>query len=1033
MVDEGLEHKIGRPSRFSGNLLWTPSRRRVYWPWNLEGIGFTRRKSGERAMRCLPVCFVVAAAFWLCSVGSVWGQNGVPGLGVLNCEVQGDTVHLTWELDSSFSVQARLERDGETIAELAAGDVSYDDVGVSPGTHVYRLLLVTADGVTAVLECEAVVGEGFGIKCEVEGGVVTIRWDPLPIDVPILAFLVSRDNRVIATLGPDATSHRDEPPGGEHVYAVGAVSVAQDPSLPQEPDIFIGSCRVLVKGPPGVTCSAEGNVVTVRWEVPENVFALGFVVSRDNVPVAFLGPDARVYREEAPPGWHTYTVATNNVLGDPNQPGGEPPDFLIGSCRVFVESGPGIHCSVEGNVVTIVWELPDDPVIGGVFAPGFIVTRDGQVVAELGADARSYSEEAPPGEHVYTVAILSPDGTVSPVIGTCRVFVEGGTGVQCSVERKIVTIRWALPADIVARGFLVRRDGEIVAMLDADARMYREEAPPGMHEYTVTTNNRPASDFLIGSCRVFVEGVQGIQCSVEGNVVKIEWEPLDATVPLVGIGILRDGALVAQLPADALSYSETAPPGEHLYTVFGMTVEVDPAGNVPGENLIIGRCQVLVEGGQGITCEVEATTVSIRWEPPPVNVAIRGYVVTRDGQTVATLGPDTTSYTEEAPPGVHVYTVLALTLFPDDNQFDPDIPGSTLVGTCRVVVEGEPGLPPPQGLRCSIAESVPIQVQLFWMNPVRYGAIHVTRNGQRIAVLEGSATRFSEVDPGPGRWLYGVFGVRDGEASEPATCIVEIQGPPVRHRLSLVSHPPLPAAEDDPNGVPGLLPTDALTAVLSNSEPVQAWSFGICSDSSLLEVASATIEGTTTASLNDGEGPSFIVVNVHEGGVTVAVVIDETDPGDVLPPAQAHTLLEVGYQPGPDAVEGEVYRVNYCAELGEPPVAVVVVVDGFSVRPATSPGAVLFGGDRFLRGDSNNDGEVNMSDGIHTLDWLFRGGSIPVCLDAADANGTRDVNIADPVYLFQALFIGGPPPPFPYPECGRATAFLGCEESACND
>ena len=52
----------------------------------------------------------------------------------------------------------------------------------------------------------------------------------------------------------------------------------------------------------------------------------------------------------------------------------------------------------------------------------------------------------------------------------------------------------------------------------------------------------------------------------------------------------------------------------------------------------------------------------------------------------------------------------------------------------------------------------------------------------------------------------------------------------------------------------------------------------------------------------------------------------------------------------------------------------------------------------FVRGDSNNDTEVDIADPVHTLFAEFLGGPASVCPDAADVNGVyyiaRDVSPA---------------------------------------
>ena len=81
--------------------------------------------------------------------------------------------------------------------------------------------------------------------------------------------------------------------------------------------------------------------------------------------------------------------------------------------------------------------------------------------------------------------------------------------------------------------------------------------------------------------------------------------------------------------------------------------------------------------------------------------------------------------------------------------------------------------------------------------------------------------------------------------------------------------------------------------------------------------------------------------------------------------------------------------------------------------------AVLPSPPSFLRGDSNTDGEVDISDAIHTLSFLFLGTSQVPCEDAADANDDGTVDISDAISTLGFLFLGMPPViPAPYPTRG---------------
>ncbi|MBI4606080.1 MAG: phage tail sheath family protein [Planctomycetes bacterium] len=76
-------------------------------------------------------------------------------------------------------------------------------------------------------------------------------------------------------------------------------------------------------------------------------------------------------------------------------------------------------------------------------------------------------------------------------------------------------------------------------------------------------------------------------------------------------------------------------------------------------------------------------------------------------------------------------------------------------------------------------------------------------------------------------------------------------------------------------------------------------------------------------------------------------------------------------------------------------------------------------GPRFLRGDSNADGALDISDAVRTLEFLFLGAAAPPCLDGADAADEGQLTLSAAVYVLGFLFQGGRAPPAPYPGCGE--------------
>lgn len=76
---------------------------------------------------------------------------------------------------------------------------------------------------------------------------------------------------------------------------------------------------------------------------------------------------------------------------------------------------------------------------------------------------------------------------------------------------------------------------------------------------------------------------------------------------------------------------------------------------------------------------------------------------------------------------------------------------------------------------------------------------------------------------------------------------------------------------------------------------------------------------------------------------------------------------------------------------------------------------------RFLRGDANSDGKVDISDAQIILNYLFDQSEHPIllpCTDAADANDDGRIDTSDPTWILNFLFQGGSPPKPPYPNPG---------------
>ena len=72
----------------------------------------------------------------------------------------------------------------------------------------------------------------------------------------------------------------------------------------------------------------------------------------------------------------------------------------------------------------------------------------------------------------------------------------------------------------------------------------------------------------------------------------------------------------------------------------------------------------------------------------------------------------------------------------------------------------------------------------------------------------------------------------------------------------------------------------------------------------------------------------------------------------------------------------------------------------------------------FVRGDTNQDGLLNITDGVFILNYLFVPMTDTSCPDALDINDDNQIGTTDALMLLNYLFLGGPPPLPPFPDPG---------------
>ena len=847
------------------------------------------------------------------------------------------------------------------------------------------------------------------LHCSVDGRDVHLSWQ-IAFFAPIKGWIVERDGQYLAELPSASNDFLDEDaPAGEHHYTLSVINF--DGSVNA-----IGECLAAV-GNFGMRCSVEGREAHLEWgPILVDVFIERFDVYRNGILLESLPSETRAWTDHLPTaGVFRYNLRA--VTGPEH-------DFLLGACTVR-SPAEELVCHVSPPVVKLDWSGVPLPEFVIAF---FVIVRDDIIV---GATNALHFEDVPgSGVHAYQVFAVSgglarDDVALSDLlnayrIGECKIFMPGNrppppVDLVCSLVYALPAplpepVPFPVPIDTLANDGV---DGDVAVAIAVPPE--DGDVPPDLlpnPSVVLTWRNPIDYNHLIISRN-------GIQIAFLGGGTQdfIDEPPLYAdhlVYDVVGVVLDRRSRATS---CDVNVEPKLTPPPQNLFCeVLGRAVGPDDPGVV-----------VPLAVDLGIDVQLEADelarfpVVRLTWSSPVPYLSV---FVSRNQQAPVELPGTAMLYHDFHPPRgeISTYNVWAVSL--------RGVPSRRV--RCDVFV---PPLivPPVHDLRCALLDTnaAGLVVALDWHNATRYDSILIRRDNAFLRTLPGDATRFVDRQPPQGVRWYEVIGQVGDRQSPSAECRVVVPGLP--DNLLFFSNSLLHNTALDP----AILPPEGngrITCLASHRSGLQGWSFGVCSDPSVLVLDDVTLEGTKAGALNGGAGPSFLSIDRFAGGLTMAAIVDEAKPTSTLPPSASDSLLHVQYSPGPDAVPFGRYPVRYCETLGSPPVAVLYVVGGFELRPNTLQGTVVLPGPLppfLLRGDVNGDEEVGMSDAVTLLNWLFLGGKTPGCAEQADINGSGEISLADAVYELQWEFAGGTPPPDPFPECGPDTATLGCEEPSC--
>ncbi len=263
-------------------------------------------------------------------------------------------------------------------------------------------------------------------------------------------------------------------------------------------------------------------------------------------------------------------------------------------------------------------------------------------------------------------------------------------------------------------------------------------------------------------------------------------------------------------------------------------------------------------------------------------------------------------------------------------------------------------------------------------------------------------------------------------------CVIDPNRTPINVRFKL----------GDGSGSPGS--PVSIPFSIKSDRPSQGFGFSVDFDESVLEATEieklwsrpggtpyelAKFEFNTSDSTpgNGGLDEGFLV------GVAILSLVDDAS---ILPPSRNVDVLNFHFNIKPDAPVGTTeLKFLDGGQVSGGPVQNKLIAQGSFITPSLASSFVFVNGriniidvTVFIRADSNGDQKVEMADAIYTLEYLFRGGPAPRCLEAADADDNGNVDVTDPIVTLSALFLGTAaiPPPNGSPGRDPTPDALGC-------
>jgi hypothetical protein len=257
--------------------------------------------------------------------------------------------------------------------------------------------------------------------------------------------------------------------------------------------------------------------------------------------------------------------------------------------------------------------------------------------------------------------------------------------------------------------------------------------------------------------------------------------------------------------------------------------------------------------------------------------------------------------------------------------------------------------------------------------------------------------------------IIDVFGKACGLSFEEIKTIFQYDGPSgpgwgVRQWTDLDWYADL--VPEFPNPDTTLAPGEPLPVIIHNNGavPLVGVPVALYADSNLIWVDTVDVADSSSLTV-------YVDPGLAEGTYALSLIVDENDlkieTDDTNNEAVGTLTVVTCFDTDGDGFGDPGHPLNQCVldNCPDSSNADQADLDGDGIGDVCDPVCCA------IRGDVDHSGlEIDISDLVYLVDYMFTGGPVPSCIDEADVDGSGEIDISDLVYLVDYMFTGGPAP-----------------------